>query len=156
MSAWWEQGERDALLTKLWRQGVELRDLVERFGVSKGSVQRRVRTLGLDLRAAPTTRGKGEWTVEEDARLRGLWLQTEPVLSLSQIGREMKKTKNAVMGKAQRLGLPERGSPIVRAVEGAVPANPLLLARLGQGGAPLPPFHPIARAVLEQARRIEF
>ncbi|MQR98381.1 GcrA family cell cycle regulator [Gluconobacter aidae] len=50
-----------------------------------------------------------EWTDETIARLRDLWSQG---LSTAEIGRQLSITKNAVVGKAHRLGLPPRPSPI--------------------------------------------
>lgn len=50
-----------------------------------------------------------EWTDELIAKLRELWGQG---LSTAEIGRQLSITKNAVVGKAHRLGLPPRPSPI--------------------------------------------
>lgn len=50
-----------------------------------------------------------EWTDELIAQLRDLWGQG---LSTAEIGRRLSITKNAVVGKAHRLGLPPRPSPI--------------------------------------------
>lgn len=50
-----------------------------------------------------------DWTDETIARLRELWSQG---LSTAEIGRQLSITKNAVVGKAHRLGLPPRPSPI--------------------------------------------
>lgn len=52
-----------------------------------------------------------EWTEETIARLRELWQQG---LSTAEIGRQLSVTKNAVVGKAHRLGLQARPSPIRR------------------------------------------
>jgi GcrA cell cycle regulator len=62
-----------------------------------------------------------EWTEETIARLRGLWDEGH---STAEIGRRMGISKNAVVGKAHRLNLPARPSPIKRdAASGqAVPA----------------------------------
>ena len=56
-----------------------------------------------------------EWTEETIARLRDLWQQG---LSTAEIGRQLSVTKNAVVGKAHRLGLKPRPSPIRRASKG--------------------------------------
>lgn len=53
-----------------------------------------------------------EWTEETISRLRALW---DEGLSTAEIGRQLSITKNAVVGKAHRLGLPSRPSPIRRA-----------------------------------------
>lgn len=52
-----------------------------------------------------------DWTEENVARLRELW---EQGLSTAEIGRQLNVTKNAVVGKAHRLGLKARPSPIRR------------------------------------------
>ncbi|MBO1324615.1 GcrA family cell cycle regulator [Acetobacter sp. TBRC 12305] len=52
-----------------------------------------------------------EWTEEIIAQLKDLWAEG---LSTAEIGRRLSITKNAVVGKAHRLGLPPRPSPIRR------------------------------------------
>jgi GcrA cell cycle regulator len=52
-----------------------------------------------------------EWNEESIARLRALWAEG---LSTAEIGRRMSISKNAVVGKAHRLNLPARPSPIRR------------------------------------------
>ena len=52
---------------------------------------------------------KNSWTDERLAKLRELW---DKGLSISQIGEELGVTRNAIAGKAHRLGLPKRQSPI--------------------------------------------
>ena len=50
-----------------------------------------------------------EWTPEHIKTLIALWNEG---LTTSEIGARMGITKNAVVGKVHRLGLPKRGSPI--------------------------------------------
>jgi len=50
-----------------------------------------------------------DWTDKSIARLRALW---DEGLSSAEIGRRLNCSKNAVVGKAHRLGLPGRDSPI--------------------------------------------
>jgi len=50
-----------------------------------------------------------DWTEETIDRLKMLWQQG---LSTAEIGRQLSITKNAVVGKAHRLSLPPRPSPI--------------------------------------------
>jgi GcrA cell cycle regulator len=50
-----------------------------------------------------------EWTDAKVAQLRTLWREGHATL---EIGRRMKLSKNAVVGKAHRLELPPRPSPI--------------------------------------------
>ncbi len=52
-----------------------------------------------------------DWTTQTIARLRALWLEGH---ATAEIGRRMQISKNAVVGKAHRLGLPPRPSPIRR------------------------------------------
>ncbi|MBW8271055.1 GcrA family cell cycle regulator, partial [Caldovatus aquaticus] len=52
-----------------------------------------------------------EWSVEAIETLRALWAEG---LSTAEIGRRMGVSKNAVVGKAHRLNLPPRPSPIRR------------------------------------------
>ncbi|WP_424810718.1 GcrA family cell cycle regulator [Roseococcus sp. YIM B11640] len=52
-----------------------------------------------------------DWTNESIDRLRGLWAEGH---STAEIGRRMGVSKNAVVGKAHRLQLPARPSPIRR------------------------------------------
>lgn len=51
----------------------------------------------------------GEWTPVKIAALMALWNEG---LSTSEIGLRLGITKNAVVGKVHRLGLPKRHSPI--------------------------------------------
>lgn len=59
-----------------------------------------------------------DWTEEAISTLRVLWAEG---LSTAEIGRRMGISKNAVVGKAHRLNLPARPSPI-RRVPGQAPA----------------------------------
>jgi GcrA cell cycle regulator len=52
-----------------------------------------------------------EWNEETIGKLRALWAEG---LSTAEIGRRMSISKNAVVGKAHRLNLPARPSPIRR------------------------------------------
>ncbi len=65
-----------------------------------------------------------EWNSEAIETLRALWAEGH---STAEIGRRMGVSKNAVVGKAHRLNLPARPSPIRREIEGATgrPAAPL-------------------------------
>ena len=59
-----------------------------------------------------------EWTDETIARLRELWAEGH---STAEIGRRMGVSKNAIVGKAHRLNLTARPSPICRDRSGAPP-----------------------------------
>jgi GcrA cell cycle regulator len=54
----------------------------------------------------------GEWTDTTKAQLRQLWVEGH---STAEIGRRVGVSKNAVVGKAHRLDLPARPSPIPQA-----------------------------------------
>lgn len=75
-----------------------------------------------------------EWTDETIARLRELWAEGH---STAEIGRRMGISKNAVVGKAHRLNLTARPSPIRR--EGEEPLPRTSVPRRVTGPT-LPPF----------------
>src|SRR4051794_41195803 len=101
-----------------------------------------------------------EWNEGTIARIRALWPEG---LSTAEIGRRMGITKNAVVGKAHRLNLPARPSPI-RRVPGEKPARragarrvvgPTLpaLDSVARQPVPTPPRHPVVlRPVPAQPR----
>lgn len=76
-----------------------------------------------------------EWTDEAIAKLRALWAEG---LSTAEIGRRLSISKNAVVGKAHRLNLPPRPSPI-RRQEGE-DASPRQIAPKRAQGPTLPPL----------------
>lgn len=89
-----------------------------------------------------------EWSVEAIDRLRALWAEG---LSTAEIGRRMGISKNAVVGKAHRLNLPARPSPIRRdpsapraATAGAAAMRAAAL-RGGSGSEGASPFVAAAR-----------
>ena len=59
-----------------------------------------------------------DWTDEVIERLRALWVEGH---STAEIGRRMGVSKNAIVGKAHRLSLPPRPSPIRRNAAGQAP-----------------------------------
>jgi GcrA cell cycle regulator len=75
-----------------------------------------------------------EWNEETIARLQTLWAEGH---STAEIGRRMIISKNAVVGKAHRLNLQARPSPIRREAGGSV-ARPAPVRRLI--GPTLPPL----------------
>ena len=93
-----------------------------------------------------------EWNEESISKLRAFWAEG---LSTAEIGRRMGVSKNAVVGKAHRLNLPSRPSPIRRDAERSPrrrlprrvqgPTLPVLTASL----SPMPPEpspRPVERA----------
>ena len=76
-----------------------------------------------------------EWNDETIVRLRALWAEG---LSTAEIGRRMGVSKNAVVGKAHRLGLPARPSPIRRDASGTATPRPPTPRRVV--GPTLPPL----------------
>jgi len=94
-----------------------------------------------------------EWAEETIVRLRELWSEGH---STAEIGRRLGVSKNAVVGKAHRLDLSARPSPIRREGD-ASPAHRAVLRRsagptlpplpcTGIGGAAAPPMPPPLRA----------
>ena len=79
--------------------------------------------------------GHGEWDGRTIARLRADWAAG---YSTAEIARRLHTSKNAVVGKAHRLDLPARPSPIRSGGPGAGVAARQKAAREAAGGAPLP------------------
>lgn len=75
-----------------------------------------------------------EWIEDTISRLRHLWGEGH---STAEIGRRLGVSKNAVVGKAHRLDLPARPSPIRRGGSGAAPRRP---APKRVAGPTLPPL----------------
>ena len=77
-----------------------------------------------------------DWIAERVETLTELWNQGVPA---SEIGRRLGVTKNAVVGKAHRLGLPRRESPIGR---GTRKSGIVRLEKLSAGMCSWPEGHP--------------
>jgi GcrA cell cycle regulator len=77
---------------------------------------------------------KMEWSDEVIVQLRAFWAEGH---STAEIGRRLGVTKNAIVGKAHRLDLPARPSPIRRDPE-AVPVRRATVRRVE--GPTLPPL----------------
>ncbi|WP_286206883.1 GcrA family cell cycle regulator [Formicincola oecophyllae] len=73
-----------------------------------------------------------DWTEDMIAKLRNLWVQN---LSTADIGRQLGVTKNAVVGKVHRLGLPPRPSPI----KGPAPSRSSVAAKAAAVSKPSAP-----------------
>ena len=89
-----------------------------------------------------------EWSEEIIAQLKDLWAEG---LSTAEIGRRLSITKNAVVGKAHRLGLPPRPSPIRRngskpkaadKTEHSTPTPAVPETPVNRSGAPAPAVAP--------------
>jgi hypothetical protein len=93
------------------------------------------------------------WPPEDIAKLRAMWREG---VSATEIGRRLGgRTKNSIISKARRIGEHERPSPIRRKGAGVLAApralQPPKEHRGLTGSEALPPFHPIAAAVLREA-----
>ena len=85
-----------------------------------------------------------DWNDDTIARLRALWDEDH---STAEIGRRMGITKNAVVGKAHRLELPGRESPIrARTSEPSQPRQPRQLRTAAPNLPPLPSLAAPAKA----------
>ena len=80
------------------------------------------RAVAVDDSEDGMTDSANAWTEERLAQLRKLW---DEGLSISQIGDALGVSRNAIAGKAHRMGLPKRPSPISKtAKETKKPAKP--------------------------------
>jgi len=84
-----------------------------------------------------------EWNEEAIVRLRALWAEGH---STAEIGRRLGVSKNAVVGKAHRLDLPARPSPIRRDGNGGAARRP---APRRVAGPTLPPLSSTALPAIE-------
>ncbi|CAI3954430.1 GcrA family cell cycle regulator [Commensalibacter papalotli (ex Botero et al. 2024)] len=91
-----------------------------------------------------------EWNEEAVARLRELWTQG---LSTAEIGRHLNVTKNAVVGKAHRLGLEGRPSPIRRAAVKKDKVTPV--AKTESKAAPVEKPAKVVKPKAEKAEKVE-
>lgn len=87
------------------------------------------------------------WTDRSEARLRELWSEG---CSTAEIGRRMGFTKNSVVGKAHRLGLKSKPSPIIR--DGR-PVKPKKAPRVYGTTLTLPPSIIAAQAAEKAAEK---
>lgn len=123
---------RNAEMRRLREEGWKLEALGALYGVSRAAVwavvcaerRREKQRVWARQRPRPERQGKegrmresvNAWTPALDARLRALWAEG---LTGGRIAKEIGRTKNSVLGRAHRLGLEKRPSPIRH---GAAPA----------------------------------
>jgi GcrA cell cycle regulator len=86
------------------------------------------------------------WTPEKIELLKQQW---DAGMSITQIGKNLGMTRNAVVGKAHRMGLQRRESPIVRGATAAAstprvrrPEAPSAPRAAPAAAAPVRPFNP--------------
>ena len=93
------------------------------------------------------------WPLAKQARLRELW--EAGALSVAEIAQhpDIRMPRGAIAGKAHRMGLPPKASPIKP--REATPEGSKLIATIERqraGVAPLPAGHPLAMQILNEAR----
>ncbi len=89
-----------------------------------------------------------EWAEETILRLRLLWDEGH---STAEIGRRLGVSKNAVVGKAHRLDLPARPSPIRRDGPGTAPRRSAPRRLAGPTLPPLPSTAPLGEPLVRAA-----
>ena len=90
------------------------------------------------------------WTEDRMARLTELW---QAGLSASRIGEKMELSKNAIVGKAHRLGLKSRPSPINYSGRVATPRKAALSRATEKTEATVIDAPPVAQPVMPPSRR---
>lgn len=111
----WSDTDSTQLRT-LWLGGTSLQIIAEKLDRPPSTVMHHVNRLDLPLRGSTPNPLKGmrghKWTPELIETLRRMW---DEGAEASKIAAEIKMSRNAVKGKAFRLGLAWRPSPIKRA-----------------------------------------
>lgn len=101
----WTDDEAERLKT-LWPTTQTIASIAATLGRSKYSVKQKVESMGLKVGRPWAREEKNKpWVASDDAILTGYWALG---LSASEIGRKMGITRNAVIGRAHRLGLSSR------------------------------------------------
>jgi GcrA cell cycle regulator len=90
------------------------------------------------------------WTEAREAQLRELWLDG---MSARLIGDKLGVTKGSVVGKAHRLGLPGRGSPIRTGGPAVAPRKEIAAQATGASAAAVPLPAPESEASVPPTRR---
>lgn len=93
--------DRVATLKAYAADGTPYSQFAERYGLTYSTVRAKARRLGLRLREVNWF----DWTAERIETLEALWADG---LSASEIAKRFGTTRNAVIGKVHRLGLPGR------------------------------------------------
>ncbi len=88
-----------------------------------------------------------EWSDETIGQLRALWAEGH---STAEIGRRMGVSKNAVVGKAHRLNLSARPSPIRRGETGTAPRRSAPRRVVGPTLPPLRTPSPVTRPIVSE------
>ena len=96
----WSQQEVGRLLSA-WREGLPIASIASEIGRTPYAVMHKAREAKLPPRFAGN--GGPLWTEEEDRLVIELWLMSS--LSAAQIGKEVGKSKNAIIGRMHRKGL---------------------------------------------------
>jgi GcrA cell cycle regulator len=96
-------------LKALWLSGMPTAAIGDEMGCGRSAATNRARRMGLPGRLSPFREDPRMWTQERIETLTRLWVDgaTTP-----DIGKALGIGKHAVIGKAHRLGLPGRPSPI--------------------------------------------
>lgn len=101
--AWSEYKQRRMVTLK--ERGLSISEIAEEMSEDYNVVHYRCQKSGF---SKPRQSSGAKWTDEQVAELRKLWRDG---LSASQIAAQLKVTRNAVIGKVHRLGLPARTKP---------------------------------------------
>ena len=101
---------------------VGLKPTAAQLGVSVDTLKRIIADAGIEwlpfnqllVRKLVNPMRGNLWSEAQDEQLRELWMRATPQLSAAQIGQKMRMSKSAIVGRAHRLHLPARPSPIIR------------------------------------------
>lgn len=110
MSAAWATDNALQDLRRWWYEGVLVADIARDLGTTSSAINGMVHRLSLPAREL---KAQADWMTDAALRsLREWW--PDASISTAEIGRRLHTSKNAIVGKARRLGLDARPSPIRR------------------------------------------
>lgn len=129
MSAAWATDTALSDLRRWWYQGMLVHNIAARLGTTDRAINAMAHRLQLPARGL-AQQGADWMTPAAILKLREWW--QDHAITTIEIGRRLGASKNAIVGKAHRLDLEARPSPIRRSGEAAV----------------IPPVRPVVRVTL--------
>ena len=100
----WTQAE-DQTIAAMWIAGAPIGDIAVAIDRTQDATRTRKCLLGIPPRKAVRTKANGGWSKDDDGHLAKLWNAN---LTTVEIGARLDRSKNSVIGRAHRIGLPAK------------------------------------------------